>query len=305
MGTTIITLTFEDQNAVRETCGIPDGSKDGSSSGVISGENVACNLNFWCLSIGFTLIFAALFSKTWRLNKIIVASRQFKKVTITVKDVLLPLFSMLVAVVAVLLSWTLHDPLKYIPKKNPGTDEWNRPNSCYGVCGSKYATVYAIVIFLVAFFSLIMALVQAYQTRNYRTDFNESYHIGIATVSICEWNSMAPFFLANSKILIGSCKVQACIIGILMYGLSRDQPRIMLPIISLTIFFVSMSVILFIFVPKIISYRTEVKMKGKKKRSLITYGAGISMRTKEKFTVLGDLMDAGRSSQDEKSELYM
>ena len=185
MSAAIVSLTFEDQNAVQETCGISGNSRD-DSGGVRTVENVACNLNLWFLAVGFTLIFAALFSKTWRLNRIIKASRQFKRVTITVKDVLLPLFAMLVAVVAVLLSWTLHDPLNYISKKHPGTDEWNRPNSCYGVCGSRFAIAYAIIIFLVAFFSLIMALVQAYQTRNYRTEFDESNYIGIATVLICE-----------------------------------------------------------------------------------------------------------------------
>jgi hypothetical protein len=189
MSATIVTLTAEDQDLISATCeaSITADSTISDQKGSIAAKNAACNLNFYFLAIGFTLIFAALFSKSWRLNRIIKASKKFKKVTITVKDVMLPLFAMLAAIVAVLMSWTLHDPLKYIPKTHSGTDEWNRPISCYGVCDSKFATIYAVIIFLVAFFSLTMALVQAYQTRTYRTAFNESNYIGIATVSICKF----------------------------------------------------------------------------------------------------------------------
>ena len=191
MSTTILTLTVEDQDIIQASCK-SDASiiiSDDMKKGMSSAQDVACNLNVWFLSIGFTLIFAALFSKTWRLNRIIRASSHFKKVTITVKDVLLPLFAMLAVVVAVLLSWTLHDPLKYIPKQHSGTDEWNRPISCYGECSSKHSTIYTVVLLLVACFSLTMAIGQAYQTREYRTSFNESNYIGIATVSIRKYIS--------------------------------------------------------------------------------------------------------------------
>ena len=186
MSSTILTLTVEDQNLIRTTCNASSTIDDHIENNKAV-KNAACNLNFYFLSIGFTLIFAALFSKSWRLNRIIKASKQFKKVTITVKDVLLPLFALLAAVIAVLMSWTLHDPLKYISKTHSGTDEWNRPISCYGICDSKFAMVYASVIFVVALLSLIMALVEAYQTRSYRTAFNESNYIGIVTVSICKF----------------------------------------------------------------------------------------------------------------------
>ena len=191
MSITILTMTAEDQALIHATCN-SDASimmrDDVVMKERTSTQDVACNLNFWFLGIGFTLIFAALFSKTWRLNRIIKASSHFKKVTITVKDVALPLFAMLATVVAVLLTWTLHDPLKYIPKQHSGTDEWNRPISCYGECTSKHATIYVAALLLVACFSLAMALVQAYQTREYRTSFNESNYIGIATVSIRKYH---------------------------------------------------------------------------------------------------------------------
>ena len=144
--------------------------------------------------------------------------------------------------------------------------------SYYGVCDSEFSEYYASAMFLVAFCPLlIMALIQAYETRTFRTAFNESSYIGIVTV----------------------CIIQAAVIGVLLFVLTRDQPRVMIPLISLIIFFVSMAILLFIFIPKIVSYGQEIRMQ--KKRELTEtvssrYGVQVAARSKEVFnTNTGDL----------------
>jgi hypothetical protein len=257
MSATILTLTIDNQHYSTQTC------------------TVACNLNIWFLATGFTLVFAALFSKSWRLNRIIKESTKLERARITVKDVLLPLVALLGANIAVLLSWTIHAHLKYVAKIHDGTDAWNRPMSYYGVCDSEFSEYYASAMFLVAFCPLLMALIQAYETRTFRTAFNESSYIGIVTV----------------------CIIQAAVIGVLLFVLTRDQPRVMIPLISLIIFFVSMAILLFIFIPKIVSYDQEVRMQKKRKltetvssmASMTRYGVQVAARSKEVFNTNTDL----------------
>ena len=171
MSATIITLTIDGQHGECERSTRCD---------------IACNLNVWFLTTGFTLVFTALFSKSWRLNKIIQASHKLKRVTIKIKDVLHPLVVLLIANTTILLSWTLHGRLKKVTKIHPGTDAWDRPISYYSLCDSDYVIYYSTALFLVAFVSLLMALVQAYKSRQFRTAFDESNYIGIVTVCIRE-----------------------------------------------------------------------------------------------------------------------
>ena len=47
-------------------------------------------------TFGFSLTFAALFSKVWRLNRLMKKAASFRRVTVTVRDVMLPLVALLV-----------------------------------------------------------------------------------------------------------------------------------------------------------------------------------------------------------------
>lgn len=68
MGSAIIPLSIDDENHSQR------------------GADIACMSSPWLINIGFTISFSALFSKTWRLNKIML-SKQIRKMTVTEKDV--------------------------------------------------------------------------------------------------------------------------------------------------------------------------------------------------------------------------
>lgn len=77
MGSALIPLSFDDNNNSQVAC------------------NRACIAVPWFLSIGFTVCFSALFSKTWRLNKVIFSAQRFQRIIVRPSDVLLPFLGLL------------------------------------------------------------------------------------------------------------------------------------------------------------------------------------------------------------------
>lgn len=149
--------------------------------------SVACHLDIWFIAVGFTAVFAALFSKAWRVNIIMEHSMRFRRIVVTAKDVMLPFVIVLLANVVVLVTWSIESPLKYVRSAHAGTDPWNREFSFYGSCESEHSTIYFTILMLLAAVSLILAMYQTFKTRNYRTEFNESSYIGIVVICICEY----------------------------------------------------------------------------------------------------------------------
>ena len=60
------------------------------------GASIACMVTPWMVVIGFSLTFAALFFKVWRLNLLMKSAASFRRVTVTSQDVLHPLVFLLV-----------------------------------------------------------------------------------------------------------------------------------------------------------------------------------------------------------------
>lgn len=148
---------------------------------------IACILNHWFLSVGFTIIFAALYSKARRINIIMKESTRFKRVKVMPKDVILPFVLLLTTNIIILITWTIHDPKQYAMYAHEGTDDWNRQFSFYGRCTSQHATIYYASLLVVNMVALILALYETYKTRNLRTEFNESIYILVVFVCMCKF----------------------------------------------------------------------------------------------------------------------
>lgn len=73
---------------------VPMGLDDSVTS--IEGASVACMVTPWLVVVGFSLTFAALFSKVWRLNRLMKGAASFRRVTVTTGDVMRPLVGLLV-----------------------------------------------------------------------------------------------------------------------------------------------------------------------------------------------------------------
>ncbi|CAB9526275.1 acid type B receptor subunit 2 [Seminavis robusta] len=212
------------------------------SSGVVPlglddshGDSVAhhvaiCMSPLWLVCIGFSVAFAALFSKTRRVNQIFKAGSAITRIKIKTHHVMLQCLGLLGANVLVLSLWTALDPLTYTRADDPGTDGWNRVLSTSGTCQSNQLAPYLVPLVLVNLTCLGIANWQAYEARFIQSEFSEAKYIGITCVSM----------------------MQTALIGIPILIVAHDHPEALYLIIVCMIFVVSMAILLLIFIPKMV-----------------------------------------------------
>jgi gamma-aminobutyric acid type B receptor len=222
MSVSMIPMNVDDGNFLSSTTttGVGDDSGWGST---------VCMSQVWLVSIGFTTVFAALFSKTWRINKICRSACRFQKVQVSMRDVLAPLAVLLTLNVFVLVTFTVLSPLHFIRLDHVGTDDWNRVISTYGTCQSNTRTwPYFSLLVLINASALLFALVQAYQARSIQSEFAESKYIAIVMLSFLQ------IFVIAAPLLF-LVKTQPVALYVLKVGI---------------VFLVSVVVLACIFVPK-------------------------------------------------------
>jgi hypothetical protein len=160
---------------------IPMGIDDGVAS--VEACSMACMATPWLLVLGWTIVFAALFSKLVRMCMVFNSAAHFRRVTVTEKDVLHYLAILLACNLVLLLVWTFVTPLKWTRVQTSRTES-------YGKCiatGNRVA--WHIIISLVTVvngIALIMANVQAYRARRISTEYGESRYIAMAMLSILQ-----------------------------------------------------------------------------------------------------------------------
>jgi ABC-type sugar transport system substrate-binding protein len=210
------------------------------------GTDIACMSIPWLMAIGFCTIFSALFTKTWRIVKIMHNAERFRRVKITAKQVLYPYFLLLVANIIVLTCWTVINPLVYrrVDHKD-STDLWNRVNDSSGRCVSSNeealggAAPYLGCLAIINGGLLLFANVMAYRSRHIRTEFRESHYIAIVMASM----------------------LQAFLIGIPIIWFVLMQPMPYYVVIVFLDFAVCIATLLFMFVPKISAHRDYLKAR--------------------------------------------
>ncbi|KAI2491380.1 hypothetical protein MHU86_23200 [Fragilaria crotonensis] len=210
MVSSIIPLSVDDSGYTKDVC------------------NFSCMAFPWLLCIGFATTFSALFSKTWRVNKLFHANRRFVRQEVTEKDVIVPVVCILAANILILGVWTALAPLEYSRKPHPGNDDWNRIISTYGSCSSQGAVPYVVILSLINGGLLVIANIQAYIARSIQSEFSESKYIAI--------------------IMIGM--LQTCFIGVPIVFLVSDKPQVVYLVVTCMILFTCLGVLTLIFVPK-------------------------------------------------------
>jgi 7 transmembrane sweet-taste receptor of 3 GCPR. len=198
----------------------------------ITGLNASCTLMPWLLSIGFVVTFAALFSKLWRINKLVKASRGFRRVTITIFDVLVPFLILLSMNTIILIIWQSISPLRW-EREALKTNQYDQVIASEGSCNSKNSTVYISALLVVNGIAIILACHQAYIGRNVRTEMNESKQLGMAMI----------------------CIFQSCFFGIPLLFMTSSNRSAYLFISSSVYFVVCVSTLLCIFLPKFFKLR--------------------------------------------------
>jgi hypothetical protein len=94
-----------------------------------SGLSFACQLTPWLFFVGMTTMYAGLFCKLWRVDKI----TQFRRRSVTATQVLWPLVALLVSTVSILAVWTVVDPWAR-ERYNEGAS----PPVSFGQCESNH-----------------------------------------------------------------------------------------------------------------------------------------------------------------------
>lgn len=198
------------------------------------GLNVSCSLVPWFFSLGFVVTFAALFSKLWRVNKVVDASRSFRRVTITVQDVLVPFATLVISNTLILSIWQGVAPSLW-KRITIEKNEFDQVLASEGACRSENSLWFISAIIVVDGIALLLACYQAYIGREVRTEMNESTYIGMAMISI----------------------FQSFFFGVPMLFITKDNRSASLFVSTSICFVVCVATLLFIFVPKILAQRKE------------------------------------------------
>jgi len=219
MGAAIIPLSFDDEIASDEAC------------------SIACMSIPWLLCIGFATTFSALLAKTWRINKIFHCTTM-RRIKVTPFDVMRPLFVSLAANTLILSVWSAISPLTW-QREVVAVDVFDRVVESHGSCRSSDSSLLYFVISLTLgnISVLLLAVYQAYVARNISTEFAESEHIAKAL---------------SLTLLVSFVTIPVMVIV-------TDEPRAFFFALTSVITVLCVSVLLFIFVPKIIYSGKETK----------------------------------------------
>jgi len=238
---------------------IPLSIDDGVTT--VEGASAACMAVPWLFFMGFVTAFSALFSKIWRINKIF-HQPSFKKITVKKRDVIIPFAILFLLNFLFLLCWTLIDPVKFMREGTGWGDD------TYGHCYAEGEAwgIFAGLIALTNLTALVLACFQAYQARDISDEFSESKYISITLGGM----------------------LQVLIIGIPVLFLVDAEPVAAYFVKCMIVFLIAMSVLLLIFVPKMVYMSRKNKMQAKKETDALgrvmknaAMGVGVNKTTNQ------------------------
>ncbi|XP_070547815.1 gamma-aminobutyric acid type B receptor subunit 2-like [Ptychodera flava] len=149
----------------------------GLDYGIAGDEDVAtifCQTRTWLIVIAFTLVYGAMFSKTWRVYRIFTRA-PIKRTVIRDDKLLLMVFVLILIDVTLLAFWQGFDPLKcgqYLANVNPGPKKYADPPSApdemitIQLCESTYGALWLAIIYFYKASLLLFGSYLAWATRN-------------------------------------------------------------------------------------------------------------------------------------------
>ena len=211
---------------------VPLSIDDGISFTNQSILDASCSMTPWFFSLGFTMTFAALFSKLWRINQVLnVNHSSFRRVTIKVTDVLKPFAVLSLCNMVILTVWQFGGDRPEWVRVVTERNRFDQAVSSSGACSNHGTSSipYLISLIVVNGIALLLACYQAYIGRNVQTELNESKFIGMTMICICE----------------------CCFFALPLLFISGSNRSGMLFVFTSIAFVICISTLSFIFVPKI------------------------------------------------------
>lgn len=186
----------------------------------------ACMAIPWLISMGWSILFAALYAKLRRVNLVVRNALAFRSIKVSEKDVMLPFAVLFTCNLILMTVWTLVDPLLWVRIQTSSTES-------YGACRveDKESPAWKVIVSIVAVLNgaaLIGANVEAYKARHVDTEFGESNYIGL---------------------IMGSY-LQVVAVGLPLFFLVNDNPTARFFLTSSMVFLMCISVLLLLFIPK-------------------------------------------------------
>ena len=214
LGTFIMALSILFMSFDEQTLGASEGDEEPRLL------DVACAMFPWFVSLGYVLIYGALFMKLWRINRLF----QSVRTKVYVKHVLWPFVVLLGITIIILTVWTTTDCWHW----ERVLVDINEPHGkTIGQCTSEYGIAYISALAGVMVGATILAGVMAYKTKDVDKTFSESswifttivmqfqvWVVGIPIIVIVRQQSTDAFYL-TCVLLICSLSMSTLV---LMFG---------------------------------------------------------------------------------------
>ncbi|RDD36457.1 Gamma-aminobutyric acid type B receptor subunit 2 [Trichoplax sp. H2] len=147
-----------------------------------------CMLTPWFICVGFTLAAGALFTKTYRVYRLLTAKTKLRA-PIRDHHLYAIIFILLVIEAGILTAWTVVDPLHseiaYKVLDIPIAERGTRYCGYYFQCNCKYKTYWFVTTISLNAVILLFGAFLAYETRNIKiTSMNDSKEIAICIYNI-------------------------------------------------------------------------------------------------------------------------
>lgn len=137
-------------------------SNDESYGWSIESLSIACMVAPWLLASGHIIIYSALFTKLWRINKVL----QFSRRKVNVSHVAAPMVLIVILALLVLSLWTVLDPLVWTRVEiNDVTGE------SIGECSCERFAAYIVPLLILMLIPTVLTALMAWKTM----DVDEAY----------------------------------------------------------------------------------------------------------------------------------
>ncbi|CAB9518514.1 Gamma-aminobutyric acid (GABA) B receptor [Seminavis robusta] len=127
--------------------------------------DVACTLTPWFFFVGHLLCFSSLFTKLWRVDKVL----QFSRRKVKIVQVIVPLVLLLLAAVIVLSVWTAIDP--WVWERSLINES---PPETYGECTSEHTSVFFFLLAGLMVLGKVATAAMAWKTADIPQDFSDT-----------------------------------------------------------------------------------------------------------------------------------
>ncbi|XP_071853304.1 gamma-aminobutyric acid type B receptor subunit 2-like isoform X2 [Apostichopus japonicus] len=277
------------------------GMDRGTMGSSVSLANI-CKARAWCMCIGFTLSFGAMFSKTWRVHRIFTNIKMKRKV---IKDhQLFAIVGVLLVVdLVILVTWeivdSLHDDVKEVYKETSDQPEEMDVLYIYklAVCESRNTMIWLAIIYAYKGVLLIFGLFLAWETR----------HVSIPALNDSKYIGMSVY---NVTIM--------CCLGVALSFVIQDNPAASHGLISVFILFCATITLSLVFVPKVIELRINphanerIRVVGGLDKARSTPGNAASITSSAKVRIIAEensdlrkkLVESDKKIKELEDELY-